>query len=103
MKIVSMKLTPKELQAQAAPAEAYAPEYPYGLQLIIQGEQLKSLGLESPAVGQTLRLVCIAEVTSVSMHENSTSSNLEVGVQIKEMGAEEEAADKRERYAKTFK
>lgn len=67
MPLKSMKMTKsqaKESMPVAAPDTL--PEYPYGLRISLETEQMKALGLDMPKVGTKLTIV--AEVEVVSCH-----------------------------------
>ena len=67
MKLVSMKLSPKEAKAELMPSTKEGPRYPWGLQLNLDDEILTKLGISKlPEVGETYPLSAKCEVTSVS-------------------------------------
>jgi hypothetical protein len=70
MKMVSMKRAKKDQDSQPEVAEMESLEYPWGLVLSLETEQLKALGMNtSPEVGTELMAVCKVTVTSCSAEE----------------------------------
>jgi hypothetical protein len=86
------KPTPKKGQnaAQSLAAPAYdEPAYPYGLTLRMNTEVLDKLGIKDlPKVGTKVRIVAMAEVSSVGQHqERDGDDNRHVELQITDMEA----------------
>jgi hypothetical protein len=73
------------------------PRYPWGLQLTLQNEQLKALGISGlPKVGDTMTLQAVVKVTSCSEEEcQGEEPEMRMSLQITELGLEA-AAKKRE-------
>jgi hypothetical protein len=73
-KLVSMKLPQpekKRTEEVMYPTHAGGPEYPYGLQVSLETEQLAKLGVTKlPDVGATMTLTAKVEVCSVSQYES---------------------------------
>lgn len=69
-KLVSMKRTPEDRRkdaGEAAPIEALAPDYPYGLCIHMDGDELDKVGMkELPAVGTEIPITVRVKVTRVS-------------------------------------
>lgn len=63
------------------------PAYPYGLTLHLNTETLQRLGVtELPQVGTKVRIVAIAEVSSVSRNmERDGDERRELGLQVQDM------------------
>jgi hypothetical protein len=77
MKQVSMKLAPPEptsaekMYPSMACGPDSTPEYPYGLRICLQEEQLKALGLtELPETGTTVTISAKGEVSSTSAYDD---------------------------------
>jgi hypothetical protein len=91
-KLVSMKTTRKEREKQFAattPAED-APVYPFGLEVRLDEESLKKLGMEDlPEVGTVMTLVARVEVTAVSSHASESGENQSVTLQITDLAVGE--------------
>lgn len=75
-KLVSMKLDPPARSTAGYPSEASgkidAPLYPWGLEVTLDTAALEKLGLADklPAVGSSLKLRALVDVTSVSENES---------------------------------
>lgn len=69
-KMISMKRTPADKRGdklQTAPAEAMAPDYPWGLCLHMDREELDKLGMKDlPKVGTEMTITAKVKVTRVS-------------------------------------
>lgn len=88
-KLISMKRTPKDKREDAgehAPMEAMAPDYPYGLCIHMDKDELDKLGMSDlPKVGTTMTMTAKVTVTRVSQSaatgpeaEEYTSIDLQV-------------------------
>ena len=92
-KIVSMKRTKEDKRADAgstAPIEALAPDYPYGLVLNLDKDELDKLGIKKlPKAGSEFLLTAKAKVTRVNQSavEGEDDQN-NVALQITDMGIE---------------
>lgn len=99
-KLVDMKYTKAEAKEEAAEyaVGSNAPEYPWGLQIRLEDEELKKLGVSSlPDVGEEMTLTVTVKVTSVSENQYASGKTDRcVSLQITEMGmqTEEPAAAK---------
>lgn len=89
--LTNMKLPPPKPKAEEACAPCSYPreEYPYGLRLHLDTEQLEQLGIEKlPQVGTVVQIIAQATVTSLnegaSAHDKKTFRN--VGLQITDLG-----------------
>ena len=77
-----------------------APKYPYGLNLDLNDETLKKLGITKlPAVGDAVSITAIAKVTRISAYEEQGGSEQCLGLQITDMeisigGQSSDAANK---------
>lgn len=100
--MIDMKLTPKPKKGDTmlgAEVTMDQPEYPYGLQIRLDNESLKKLGIgELPVIDAEFKLVALVCVTSVSAHESQGSDepHRSVELQIEQMElkpAKEEAGE----------
>lgn len=69
MTMVSMKMSPKEAQAETccAPEAGEGPEYPYGLRLELDDDALAKLGINVlPSVGSPVIIQARATIVSTS-------------------------------------
>ena len=103
-KMVDLARTPQETKEDVAgykvssPMDAPAgPVYGYGLCLRLEREDLEKLGMDEdlPEVGDTIHIMAMAKVTSVSERENQLpngekKSDCCVELQLTHMGAEDE-------------
>lgn len=96
MKMVSMKKKPmskrrlREMKSNVA-AEVEEPSYPWGLELSLEDEAIKKLGIdmENTMAGDTVTIVAKANVTSLSRRQNMNSgknkTNDSISLQITDM------------------
>lgn len=87
-KLVSMKLPAEKKGAEKMYPSMEQPEYPYGLQITLENEQLKALGLTTlPAVGTTFSIDAKVEVCSVNQYEsNKGDERRSISLQITALG-----------------
>ena len=97
-KMVSMKRTKEDKRAdklEHAPMEAMEPDYPYGLCIHMDGDEMEKLDIEAmPKVGDEMILVCRCKVTRTAMNASEYTSGDEtrsIDLQITEIGWEEES------------
>lgn len=77
--------TPMEEMAEDAPI------YPYGLCICLTQDELEKLDLDSDCnVGDTIHLMAMAKVTSISKNETSEGENCRIELQITDLGLEDE-------------
>ena len=72
--MVSMKITKAETKAKSKsyPMAADSGErYPYGLQIRLDNDSMKKLGIELPEVGEEVMVCAKADVTEASANETS--------------------------------
>jgi hypothetical protein len=82
MKLVDMKLDPKE-QKKEADLAYDPPAYPWGLSISLDDEALEKLGMtELPDVGDTMTLTARVCCTSVSASANENGQRRSVSFQI---------------------
>jgi hypothetical protein len=88
MQMIDLALTKKEKTERMSPKAfgMQGPDYPYGLTLRLDKEQIKKLGL-SYDVGDECQIVAIAKVTSKSKHEHKDGDGSEsIELQLTKMG-----------------
>ena len=67
------------------------PDYPYGLRICLTHKELEKLGLEADcAIGDSVDLRALAEVTSVSKNDYGDGPECRVELQIKKLAVENE-------------
>ena len=91
IKMVSMKRTPedkREDMGDTAPIEAIAPDYPWGLCLNLDADELKKLGIKTlPAIGAVMTLQANVKVTQVNQSAvEGRDEEKRVNLQITDMG-----------------
>lgn len=98
MPLASMKLEPREAKDPCAcPLEQPREDYPWGLRIHLEAEQLAALGIkEMPPIGTVLTITAMAKVVnaSVSASEGSTKEHRSLGLQITDMNLEPEVKRK---------
>lgn len=89
MKMVNMKQSRKKQEAMASPGQAEGPEYPYGLCLNLEKEEIEKLGLGTPKAGATLMLHAAVEVKSVTVSDQADGKGYKsLSLQITDMALE---------------
>ncbi len=67
-----------------------APAYPYGLQLYLDTETLKKLGITKlPDVGTIMKIEAVADVCGVSQEASVYGENMSLRLQITDLGLSE--------------
>ena len=109
MKMRSMELSKKETKESGAPTlvtDSDGPRYPYGLEIRLENETLKKLGMSLPKVGAYVKVRAECCVTSVSENESKGGKvQRSVSLQIERLAVDdepqtmEEAVDKGVREA----
>lgn len=106
MKMVSMAMKAEgkgksDMCCCGAPCdcESDKPRYPWGLQLHMENDQLKALGMaEMPKIGSTMMMQCTVKVTGCREEEREGGeAERSVSMQIIEIGAEEPAMTDKEK------
>ena len=94
--MVSMKRSAKDKRAdklETSPAEAMVPDYPWGLCLHMDGDEMEKLGIDAmPKVGDEMVLVCKCKVTRTAMNASEYTAGDEtksIDLQITDIGWEE--------------
>jgi len=89
-----MRLTEEEKKDFSTPQAPKAPQYPYGLRITLQKEQLERLGLSKPEMDKELKFEASAKVVSISAeNEVGDENDLRVELQITEMYLKKEEKD----------
>jgi hypothetical protein len=89
-KMVSMKRSAEDKRGdkmESAPMEATAPDYPYGLCIHLDRDELDKLGIKGlPAIGTTMAMTGMVKVTRVSSSATGDDEYTSVDLQITDMG-----------------
>ncbi len=90
-KLASMKRTPEDRRkdmGEPAPIDAMAPDYPYGLCIHLDKDELDKLGMkELPKVGTEMPISAIVKVTRVSQSAvEGADEQTSIDLQITDMG-----------------
>lgn len=91
MKMTNMKMSRKETGKMNPPAlaEPEGPEYPYGICLNLEKEQIDKLGLGTPKAGARLMLHAMVEVKSVTVSDQADGKGYKsLSLQITDMALE---------------
>lgn len=94
MKKTDMKLPPRKPTAEEKLYPTMCdpsndPEYPYGLCINLDEQQLAALGMKDlPKVGASITIEATANVTSVSENETQGGTRRSLSLQITELGLE---------------
>ena len=92
--LVSMKRTPQEKKDLEAPSSPDAEEFPWGLKLSLDAEDLDKLGL-IPTVGEEVIISAVAKVTDAHISESEDDGKRRsAGLQITSMGISNKADEK---------
>lgn len=95
MNLIDMRHKPGE--GECTPMPCVSSEYPYGLRLTLNEEQLVALGLAAlPVAGTKLRLEAVAVVTRSSTEDPDADGDIDyvcVELQLTELGIEEEESE----------
>ena len=104
MKLVNLKYTAAEKKdEQSEMAVSSTSDYPYGLCITLEDEELAKLKMAMPNVGDKINFACVGEVTSCSIQRRSGQDDeSRVSIQITQMAvmtpadvAEEKAEGKK--------
>jgi hypothetical protein len=103
MKLIDMHHKPGE--GEAIPTPDCPGEYPYGLRITLNEEQLEALGIEMPKAGTALHIEAKAIVTRASTEDPDADGDIDyvcVELQLTELGVEveENAVETRNKKAK---
>ena len=94
MALESMKMSKREAKKNSVdcvPSEDSGPEYPWGLSITLEGEQLDKLGMsiENLSVGDKVDINAVARINSLNMREDMDDDYESVGLQIIKMEVDE--------------
>lgn len=96
-KLVDMKYTKAEAKAEATKYDSIAgqPEYPWGLQIRLEDEELTKLGIKTlPDVGASFTLTVVTEVQSATETKMASGKTDRcVCLQITQLGVDAAGAD----------
>ena len=86
MKLSDMKLSPKQKSLISEMPKMEGPEYPYGLRIRLEDDQLKKLGMdELPKIEKEVSIVAKGFISSVSSNDSDYGSHRCVEIQITEL------------------
>jgi hypothetical protein len=85
--LINMAMSAEEAKEYTEPSVSEAPEYPWGLCINLDDDQMEKLGLTGlPAVGAEIHIVAKATVTSTSSNARQDGeSEASMSVQITDM------------------
>jgi len=82
----SMKLKAEQEVLTSQPIEPEKPEYPYGLKITLEDEQLKALGIKAlPGLEQMVKLSGKGVVCSISASDSEYGSHRCLSIQITDL------------------
>ena len=80
--LVDLKMSKKDMAEEASPM-ADQSQYPYGVCLNLDTDELKKLGIKDlPAVGDEYHIHAVGEVTSVSEQDTGSGESRSLRIQI---------------------
>ena len=82
MKMVSTKLPKRKPENAPVLGAVDEPRYPYGLELRLEDEVLKRLGMPLPKVGTQMKIQAVGSVTSVRENKDRRHEKRSVEIQI---------------------
>jgi hypothetical protein len=86
MALVDMKMSKAEAKEQTEPTSSDLPQYPWGLNLHLDDDELEKLGVKDLKVGSDVVITAKCSVTSSSSHKSMLGdSSSSVDLQITEM------------------
>lgn len=88
VKLRDMKVSRDEREDMLVPDIGDMPNYPYGLRLHLDEDELGKLGISLPDVGEEFVIVGIGTVTSVSQDQNGERTSQHVEVQLEKLAFE---------------
>ena len=83
--LTSMKRTTAEKKEGSDMVSAFQEDYPYGLRIHLEDDEISKLNIPMPKIGETMVLVANIKVTSVSERADEDGENRSIGLQITEM------------------
>ena len=84
----------KSMKIKKTVGQCIAPDrdYPYGLEIRLEKEQIDSLGIGIPEVGKKMTLHAMVKVSSISVNEGVEENNACVSLQITDMELSENSS-----------
>lgn len=93
MALVDLKMSKKDMAAEASPVGEQS-QYPWGVCLTLDTDELKKLGVkELPRVGDEYHIEAVGEVTTVSESDSPSGEVRSVRIQIQMMEIENEGQE----------
>lgn len=97
-----MKLSKSEAKAEVMP-KSDLPEYPWGLCLRLEKDQLAKLGVKNlPAIGEAVQIEAKAVIKSMSASAGQSGEYASVELQITDLAIEIDADEKSAKTAKSL-
>jgi len=90
--LISMKMSAEE-KKDMAEATFDPPEYPWGLSINLDKEQLEKLSFAPTSVGGEVMITAKASVQSISQHKNEKGDDGHVSLQITDMAIDDSSSD----------
>ena len=104
--LTNMRMTAEEANEESGSPTAGdndAPQYPYGLEIQLDDDALKKLGLALPSVGYTFMITALATVTRVGSSQVQDGDKEEsTSLQITDMQLDAPPADASAQAAKLY-
>lgn len=103
MKMVSMKMSKAEKKKMTEASPMDSPEYPYGLCLNLDKEQIDKLDLGTPKGGETFMLHARAEVKSITITDEKDGKGYKsLSLQITDMALQKDDGMSNEKMAQSL-
>lgn len=99
MKLIDMHHKPGEAGPSTMCTPCPSSEYPYGLRITLNEEQLEALGLEMPTAGMSMHIEAHAVVTRASTEDPDADGDIDyvcVELQLTQLGIEEAESEEEE-------
>lgn len=100
MTLKSMKLSKKDQKKRHDVSDVPDDQYPWGLRISLETEEVNKLGLENVGADDIVAIVAKCEVTDIHRSEGKNGKRTSLTLQIVEMDAETEG--KEEESTETF-
>ena len=82
--LTDMKL-PKRKKSSGCEVACDEPRYPYGLEISLDNDAIKQLGIELPEAGEQFILVGVGPVTRVSQTDNKRGKDRSFSIQLQKI------------------
>ena len=92
LKLRDMKMSASEVK-ESNEVASDSPRYPWGLQLSLDDDSLDKLGIGLPDIGESMLVVAIARVESVSEHKNGSETTRSVSMQIEKLSLDSKPSE----------